>query len=322
MGQRAVATAVGVALGIALVLMAPWRPRYRTGLTVLGIIAALGSLVLLVPFWTVSRDNPYRRDSEEEARRRRRPRRAGRTWLGMTRGFLRFLGVLGAVWLVLVLASPFFPIKSPVPMLEMGFGVPLFFAGWLWLAHVGTQDGIPWWWFLPRGVYSRRPLGWVRQYVRERPERAANPFGLAMLGGLMVLANFVWLPLYSAIRNASAPAQPAPQAPPPPGARPAQVLFERGPRLYLAELLEFDVHSGPWNFAKDGTVGDPNRTRIQVRGAASPNGLGMHPPGRPGQASAGYRLGKKAALFKPAVAINDSSPSGFRAAVFEVWGGG
>src|SRR5262249_14339595 len=44
------------------------------------------------------------------------------------------------------------------------------------------------------------------------------------------------------------------------------------------------------------------------------------PPDKPGLADAKYRLGKKAAVFKAAVALNDEAKTVFSQAVFEVYG--
>jgi hypothetical protein len=317
--KRAIVCAIGIALGVALILVAPWRPRYRLGLTVLGVLAALASLGLLLPGWTVARDNPFRRDPEAKARRRQRLRRAGRSWLGMSRWLLWFLGVLTGLWLVLMALSFLVPPSVPLLMLVLAFGLPLFFIGWIWLAVVGTQDGIPWWWFLPRSPYfSRRPLGWLSQYVRECPERAANPYWLALFGGLIFFATFGLSLIREKLLNRSPPAQQAGLAK---GAAPAHSLFAKGPRVYLADLLEFDVKNGPWQFTKIGNVGD-NLHPIQVNGVVSPKGLGMHPPNAPDWAAARYRLNKEAAVFRAAVALNDTANDMRSTAVFEVYGDG
>jgi hypothetical protein len=310
--QRAAVCALGVAAGVLLLFLAPLRPRYRAGLTVTGVVSALASLVLLFPVWTVPREHPCRRDPPEQARRRRRLRRAGRSWLGMSRGFLRVLGVLGAAWLVLAVAAMFFPVTDPVSLAALGFGVRLFFAGWVWLAAVGTRDGIPWWWFLPR--FRGRRWHAVMQYVRDCPERAANPFYLMMFGAVLVLATFALFLLYETVGNALAPARR--------GAAPAgRPLFADGPRVYLADLQEFDVKNGPWPFTKGGHVGDGVHP-VQVNGVVTPKSLGMHPPDAPGHAAAKYHLGREAAVFRAGVALNDTAREMRSAAVFEVLGDG
>src|SRR5262249_35127074 len=83
-------------------------------------------------------------------------------------------------------------------------------------------------------------------------------------------------------------------------------LFAKGPREYLSDLTEFDSRIGPWPISKNGVIG-PANTPIVVGGVPSPKGLGMHPPDKPGLADAKYRLGKKAAVFKAAVALNDNA---------------
>ena len=99
-------------------------------------------------------------------------------------------------------------------------------------------------------------------------------------------------------------------------------IFAGGQCVYLSDLKEYAVKNGPWPFAKDGTIGAPENHRIQVGGKESPHGIGMHPPENPKIASAKYRLGKQAALFKATVAIDDSTDFCFTPAVFTVWGDG
>jgi hypothetical protein len=82
-------------------------------------------------------------------------------------------------------------------------------------------------------------------------------------------------------------------------------VFAGGPRVYLADLQEFGVRSGPWQFGKDGTLGSGQP--IQVAGVRSRKSLSMHPPWAPAYAAARYRLGRKAALFRATVAINDTT---------------
>jgi hypothetical protein len=116
--------------------------------------------------------------------------------------------------------------------------------------------------------------------------------------------------------------QPAPALPPAPDVPlpPVRKLFTRGPRVYLADQEEFGVRSGPWPFGKDGKVGDGRP--IRVAGVRSRKGLSMHPPDAPGFASARYRLGKQAAVFKAVVAINETSNWCFSPATFTVLGDG
>jgi hypothetical protein len=118
-------------------------------------------------------------------------------------------------------------------------------------------------------------------------------------------------------------AKPPPQALPPQPPREEPVapvkLFTAGPREYLSDLREIDVRAGPWPLSKNGVIG-PEKNPIAVGGVRSPKGLGLHPPDRPGYATVKYRLGKQAALFKAAVALNDTAQIVFSQAVFEVYG--
>src|SRR5207244_6423162 len=115
-----------------------------------------------------------------------------------------------------------------------------------------------------------------------------------------------------------APAAVVPGVPLKPGER----LFSRSQVVHLADLPEFEVKDGQWPFAKDGTLGDPKKSPIKVKGFAAPKGLGMHPPAAPGHASVKYRLGKQAAVFKTTVAIDDTANFCWTPAVFTVWGDG
>jgi predicted Zn finger-like uncharacterized protein len=110
--------------------------------------------------------------------------------------------------------------------------------------------------------------------------------------------------------------QPAEEYVPPP---PVEPIFDRGPRVFLADLQEYGVRAGPWPFAKDGSTGS---NPIVVGGVRSPRGLGMHPPAAPAFASARYRPGKQAALLKAVVAINDTSNWCWSPAIFTVRGDG
>jgi S1-C subfamily serine protease len=101
---------------------------------------------------------------------------------------------------------------------------------------------------------------------------------------------------------------------------PPEKLFAKGPRIYLADLEEFNVKSGTWPFTNNGKLGDPDDTLILINGYKSPKGLSMHPPEQD-YAAASYRLGKQASLFRAEVALNDTSVP-ISAAVFEVWGDG
>jgi hypothetical protein len=108
---------------------------------------------------------------------------------------------------------------------------------------------------------------------------------------------------------------------PDPAVPSADGLFAQGPRRFLADLRAFDWTAGPWPVATDGTVGNPEKTLIQVGGMRAPRGLGMRPPRPPGYAAVKYRLGKRAAVFKAAVALNDAPHTpALNLALFEVLG--
>ncbi|HEV2949433.1 MAG TPA: NPCBM/NEW2 domain-containing protein, partial [Gemmataceae bacterium] len=96
--------------------------------------------------------------------------------------------------------------------------------------------------------------------------------------------------------------------------------FQKGPRDFLTDLGEIEVKAGPWPLGKNGDTG--NNEPIMVNGIPSKKGLGLHPPVQ-GQASACYRLDKKAAVCKGAVALDDrSKTTNFWEAIFEVHGDG
>jgi hypothetical protein len=96
-------------------------------------------------------------------------------------------------------------------------------------------------------------------------------------------------------------------------------LFEENQREYLSDLEEFGVLSGPWPVSNRGRLGSGGA--IRVNGAASPHGIGMHPP-TSGFAACMYRLGGQAAVFKAQVAIDDSGGLGGNSAIWEVRGDG
>jgi NPCBM/NEW2 domain len=96
---------------------------------------------------------------------------------------------------------------------------------------------------------------------------------------------------------------------------------EAGNWQYLADLPEFGVKEGPWKFAKDGTMGNPERSPIKVGGFPSPKGLAMLPNNHD-FAAVKYRLDKKARTFKSVGAINDTAMIPNSPLVFEVWGDG
>jgi hypothetical protein len=109
------------------------------------------------------------------------------------------------------------------------------------------------------------------------------------------------------------PPAPAPADEPPPPTDPVNAPFDVDPRLerapaamvYLTDMQEFDWKKGPWNFGKNGSLGDPEKSRVRVNGRESPHGLGMHPPSKPDHCRVRYALGGKAVVFKAAVGFND-----------------
>jgi S1-C subfamily serine protease len=121
-------------------------------------------------------------------------------------------------------------------------------------------------------------------------------------------------PAGGAAKNSASPARNSADSKP-------RKIFERQPRVFLCDLDEIDVKSGPWPVTKNGDLGDPEGRFIQVDGIRSPKGLSMHPPDRD-YASISYRLDKQASLLKADVALNDSTTQVADAAVFEVWGDG
>ncbi len=101
---------------------------------------------------------------------------------------LPLLAVVAGLWLILVVISLFFRMASAVGLAALGSGIAVVLAGWLWLAVVGSQDGIPWWYFLPRfrGYQMRE----VSAYARQNPGRAGTAFWLAMLGAALFFLTF------------------------------------------------------------------------------------------------------------------------------------
>jgi hypothetical protein len=105
-----------------------------------------------------------------------------------------------------------------------------------------------------------------------------------------------------------APPAASPAAPPALASKPP---FKVDPKLegkwtevFLSDLQEFDVLMGPWKFGKNGVIGDSKDTPIAVGKKKSSKGLGMHPtvihPVR-----VRYALGKQAAKFEAAAALNE-----------------
>jgi hypothetical protein len=93
--------------------------------------------------------------------------------------------------LVLVLVSLFFRIGVAVAMAIFGFPLIVFLVSWVWLAIVGTRDGVSLEYFLPR--FSRWKMEAIKEYVRLNPRRAGTPFWLAMLAVGLILLGFAVL---------------------------------------------------------------------------------------------------------------------------------
>jgi hypothetical protein len=92
-------------------------------------------------------------------------------------------------------------------------------------------------------------------------------------------------------------------------------------RVYLSDMKEFDAQMGPWQFGKNGLLGDKENHPVEVNKKRYAKGLGMHPdPSHVVRVR--YVLGKRAATFQAAVALNDyhTPCSGF--VTFEVQGDG
>lgn len=176
--------------------------------------------------------------------------------------------------------------------------------------------------------------------------------GLIVFGALLIFGAVVWLALpTSGDRDQPArsttlaansgpplpvrppeqprrpPAQP-PRRPPVDEPKPdeplpeVRQLFVTGPVVYLADMQEFGVKSGPWPITKNGTTGSDKNDAIRVGGKLSPKGIGMHPPSNPAAASVKYRLGKQAAVLQATVAIDDRANFCFTPAVFMLVGDG
>jgi eukaryotic-like serine/threonine-protein kinase len=87
---------------------------------------------------------------------------------------------------------------------------------------------------------------------------------------------------------------------------PQLALQAPGSKVFLSDLQEFATKGSPldWKFAKNGRLGDPGNSVIEIRGKLYPKGLGTHPPFGT-YTRVCYALGKKAAALHGAVALND-----------------
>jgi hypothetical protein len=261
-------------------------------------------------------------------RRRRKRRRtddvaAGIDWRAGI-GFWAPPACTVVAWVVLVVLGVAFWPASLFGVL-LGFGLVVLVGGLLWGALRAAEDGQrAWsWWGGFVGQLFINALTDITHYL--------PPLLLCGLGALLCLLAS---PLHHVV-NHEDDSLPAPRTTfvargngRPRGAPPVkqaavvppevQKLLQPGPGIYLAQLQEFDVKPGPWPFTKNGTAGDGQRIRLQ--GAASPHGLGMHPPAHPDEASVKFRLDKRFAQLRTVVAINDSSNFTWTPAVFSVWG--
>jgi hypothetical protein len=105
--------------------------------------------------------------------------------------FLPLLAGVAGVWVVLVLVSLFFPMRLAAFMATLGFPLVVFLASWVWLAIVGTRDGMALEYFLPR--IRRWKMEAIKEYVRRNPRRAGTPFWLAMLAASLFFLGFAVL---------------------------------------------------------------------------------------------------------------------------------
>jgi hypothetical protein len=263
------------------------------------------------------------RDRNREREAELRPAAMRGYWRGLKHA-LPLLAVVGGIWFVMVVASLFLPIDSPISMLTMFYGTPVALVGYLWYGVTRVQDGLGW----PRLMftsYYRYPIQ-ATQHLWRNPKRYGRPHSLAVFGVLLSLATFGVFLLKEVVPKVVSPPQFADtplgdKTKEAPAEAPAHKLFEFGARDYLSDLEQFDVKPGPWPIARNGKIGYEAR-EIAVNGHPSPKGMGMHPPEGPGFASVKFRLDKKAAVFKAEGAVNDTPIAVAGRAVFEVLGDG
>jgi NPCBM/NEW2 domain len=84
-------------------------------------------------------------------------------------------------------------------------------------------------------------------------------------------------------------------------------------------MTEFDVQMGLWKFGKKGVLGDPKDSAIAIGAKKYPKGLGMHPTLNR-TVRVRYALGKQAAKFVAAVALNEYPTPAPGKVTFEVLG--
>ena len=98
-------------------------------------------------------------------------------------------------------------------------------------------------------------------------------------------------------------------------------LLEKPDRpVYLADMKEFAVRMGPWQFGK-GELGNGAKTPIKVKGVAAEKGLSVHPSDRAATRVA-YALGGKATALAGKVGLSDPDPVAWDPVVFVVVGDG
>jgi len=114
--------------------------------------------------------------------------------------------------------------------------------------------------------------------------------------------------------------QPDPFPPPAPPFAVDPALAGRDRSVYLADMTEFDVQMGPWQFGK-GELGDGKRTPIRVRGKPYEKGLGVHPWDLK-TTRVCYAPGGKAKTLSGGAGLNDYEFEAHGPVVFAVLGDG
>ena len=296
-------------------------------------------------------------DDEDDRPRTRRRRRQSIRPSNPLRPVTDRLGAFGLVLVGWVVA---WAVCLPFGLANQQLGGDLFFLhmmpfflGVVWVVCLAFTGGQPLW-----GVgiiLLPFPVLWV--YILVDFRDTWRPFVLMVMSGALSVAGFLALHL----KHGRPAPPPDPDPPPgvvppmgglpkpaPPGVPelPGPVADPNGPpkptpdpkapappppvafdlpawdgSFYLADLQEFDVKPGPWPYAKDGTIGSPDRKPITVAGRKHPRGLGMHPPSG-GYAGAKFRTGRRAATLEGSAALDDSAKDQPAAATFEVWGDG
>jgi hypothetical protein len=148
-----------------------------------------------------------------------------------------------------------------------------------------------------------------------------------VVGLVIIIGLVVWGIVRSGGSATTAPA--APGAPNDPALAPpfeVDPLLERPDRpVYLADMSEFGVVSGPWPFTKGGlgnpTGPQPTGDPIKVNGTEALKGLSMH-PGDNQTTRAAFALGGRASELRGTVALNDDPGDAFSPVVFAVVGDG